>query len=242
MTSRRFDPALHQRKLLALLLAIYKTGGTHPGPGDKLVFKGGTCAVLFHQLPRLSFDLDFDLLSPFDAGDTDTLRAVLAGQATVREARDKRNTLFHLLNYEKGAPNIKVEINKRIWTHNAHRNAWLLGVEVRIADEATLATNKLVALADRPIPVARDLFDAHFFLKMGFPLNEALVLERTGKPLRDYLGGLPAFVERRFRPRDILHGLGDALGESQKTWARERLIADFRSEIERRINPLDTPG
>ncbi len=242
MTSRRLDPALHQRKLLALLLALYKTGGVRPGPGDKLVFKGGTCAALFHQLPRLSFDLDFDLLSPFDADDIDVLRAVLAGQAAVREARDKRNTLFFLLDNEKGAPNIKVEINKRIWTHNAYRNAWLLGVEVRIADEVTLATNKLVALTDRPIPVARDLFDAHFFLKMGFPLNEALVQERTGKSLQEYLAGLPQFVEKRFKPRDVLHGLGDALDEAQKAWARERLVADFRSEVEKRISSLGSPG
>jgi len=234
MTARGFDPVLHKRVLTALLLEIYKT----PGPAEKLVFKGGTCASLFYGLPRLSLDLDFDLPAPLEAAETARLRAALERHAAVREEKEKRQTLFFLAGYAKGAPNIKVEVGKRVWKNNADKPAWLLGVEMRIADEPTIATNKLVALADRKNPVARDLFDAHYFLKMGYPLNEALVRERTGKGLRDYLRGLGSFVRRRFTAKAVLHGLGDVLDGKQKAWVKGRLVEDFVGEIEARLAEL----
>jgi predicted nucleotidyltransferase component of viral defense system len=230
MTARRFDPILHKRVLTALLLEIYKT----PGPAEKLVFKGGTCAAFFYGLPRLSFDLDFDLPTPLAEAETARLRAALGRHGKVRDEKDKRNTLFFLLDYEKGAPNVKVEVNKRVWKNNSDKVVWMLGVDIRIADERTLATNKLVALTDRKNPVARDLFDAHYFLKMDYPLSEDLVRERTGKSLRDFLADLASFVPRVFTAKAVLHGLGDVLDEKQKTWARERLADDFLAEIRRR--------
>jgi len=227
MTARRFDPAYHKRKLTALLLEIYKTSGA----GDKLIFKGGTCASLFYGLPRLSFDLDFDLPVPLEARETASLRSALARHADIRDEKDKAQTLFFLLVYEKGAPHIKIEMNKRVWRLNADKAVWMLGVEMRIADERTLATNKIVALSDRRNPVARDLFDAHFFLTMGYRLNEDLILERTGKDLKAYLAELADFVPRVFTPKAVLHGLGDVLDEKQKTWAKNRLVGDFLREI-----------
>jgi predicted nucleotidyltransferase component of viral defense system len=215
--------------LTALLLEIYKTSGA----GDKLIFKGGTCASLFYGLPRLSFDLDFDLPVPFETGEAALLRAALARHAEVRDEKDKAQTLFFLLVYEKGAPNIKIEVNKRVWRHNSDKAVWMLGVEMRIADETTLATNKIVALSDRRNPVARDLFDAHYFLTMGYRLNEDLVRERTGKDLGRYLAELAAFVPRVFTPKAVLHGLGDVLDEKQKTWAKSRLVDDFLAEIKK---------
>jgi len=235
MTARGFDPVLHKRVLTTLLLEIYKT----PGPAEKLVFKGGTCAFLFYGLPRLSLDLDFDLPAPLDAPEAARLRAALERHAAVRDAKDKANTLFYLLDYAKGAPNVKVEVGKRIWKNNSEKPAWLLGVEMRIADEPTMATNKIVALADRKNPVARDLFDAHYFLKMGYPLNESLVRERTGKGLLDYLADLASLVPRVFTAKAVHHGLGDVLDEKQKSWVKGRLVKDFLGEIEARRKGLD---
>ncbi|MBM3294821.1 MAG: nucleotidyl transferase AbiEii/AbiGii toxin family protein [Candidatus Aminicenantes bacterium] len=234
MTARGFDPVLHKRVLTALLLEIYKT----PGPAEKLVFKGGTCASFFYGLPRLSLDLDFDLQTPLEAPESSRLRGALERHAAVREVKDKANTLFFLLNYARGAPPIKIEAGKRVWRNNSDRPAWMLGVEMRIADERTLATNKLVALADRKNPVARDLFDARFFLKMGYPLNEALVRERTGKSLSDYLADLAAFVPRVFTAKAVLHGLGDVLDEKQKAGVKGRLVKDFLDEIAARRKSL----
>ena len=191
--------------------------------GGRLGFKGGTCAYLFYDLPRISLDLDFDLLSPFEKKDVDSLRAILAKKGMIRDFRDKRFTIFFLLAYEKDAPNIKIEFNKRVWKNNTYKTIWFLGVEMRIADESTVLTNKLIALSDRRMPVARDLFDGYYLLKLGFKLNDKLIMERTGKTLEEYIEFLIPFIERTYNSRNILQGLGEVLEDKQKDWVKKEL-------------------
>ena len=227
MTKKGFSQELHKQILMKILVSIFKE------LGGKLGFKGGTCAYLFYELPRISFDLDLDLLSPFEKKDVDILKAILAKKAIIRDFKDKRFTVFFLLDYKKDAPNIKVEFNKRIWANNTYKPVWFLGVEMRIADESTILTNKLVALSDRRMPVARDLFDAYYFLKLGFKMNEKLIMERTGKTLEEYIEFLVPFVERTYNEKNILHGLGEVLEEKQKEWVKIELIQDMVKELKK---------
>jgi predicted nucleotidyltransferase component of viral defense system len=201
MTKRGFSREAHRQILIKLLIDIFKA------LDGKIGFKGGTCAFLFYDLPRISLDLDFDLLTPLEKGDVEVIRALLAERGTILDSRKKRYTAFFLLNYEKGSPNIKIELNRRIWKNNTYKPVWFLGVEMKIADEATLLTNKLVALTDRMAPVARDLFDADYFLKLGYTVNE----------------------------KNILHGLGEVLEEKQKDWVRRELLIDTIREIQKRL-------
>jgi predicted nucleotidyltransferase component of viral defense system len=219
--------SVNRQVLVKILLDTFKSAGI----SGKLAFKGGTCAYLFYDLPRMSLDLDFDLLSPFGKHEPDMLRAVFSRHAAIRESRDKQFTAFFLLDYEKGAPNIKVEINKRIWRSNVYKTVWFLGVNMKIADEQTVATNKIIALSDRISPVSRDLFDAYYFLKLGFKLNEKLIHERTGKSMSEYLTYLGTFVDRTYTARNILQGLGEVLEEKQKQWVKGALIHEFKDEI-----------
>lgn len=225
MTKKGFNQEYHKQILIKILVEIFKEFG------GRLGFKGGTCAYLFYELPRISLDLDFDLLSPFEKKDIDALRAILAKKGMIRDFRDKRFTIFFLLAYEKDAPNIKIEFNKRVWENNAYKTVWFLGVEMRIADESTVLTNKLVALSDRRMPVARDLFDGYYLLKLGFKLNEKLIMERTGKTLENYIGFLIPFIERTYDRKNILHGLGDVLENKQKDWVRKGLIQEIVKEL-----------
>lgn len=48
MTQGGLDIAAHKRALTQILTSIVKE------VGEKLVFKGGTCAFLFYDLPRFS--------------------------------------------------------------------------------------------------------------------------------------------------------------------------------------------
>ena len=201
--------------------------------GDRLGFKGGTCAALFHRLPRLSLDIDFDMLSSFSADDLDAVAALLRKNGRIRDSYDKRFTAFFLVDYEPGAPNIKVELNKRVWKNNIYRRIWMLGVEMRIADEQTLFTNKLVALTDRKQAVARDLFDVHYFLTMGFPVSEPLVRERTGKSLDEYLRFCASAVPKLFTQKNILLGLGELLDGKQKDLAKTSLIKETVALIQK---------
>ncbi|OQA54841.1 MAG: hypothetical protein BWY42_01614 [Candidatus Omnitrophica bacterium ADurb.Bin277] len=227
--SRLFEPELHKRYLSLLLVAIAKA---FP---EKIAFKGGTCAYLFYNLPRFSFDLDFDMLREFGAAEIDRFRGILSANGQAKEFSDKRNTVFCLFDYGKGRPNIKVEIGRRVWKNNVYKPVWFLGVPLLVADETTVLTNKLVALTDRKTAVARDLYDSWYFLTAGFPVNDALVRERTGKDVAEYLRETVDFIKRTYTSRNVLHGLGDALDEKQKSWAKDHLISETLRELERKM-------
>jgi len=232
VTRKGFDPDKHRRFLVRLLVDIGKEFGARVG------FKGGSCAAMFYDLPRLSLDLDFDALATLTNPDIDTLRGILGARAGLRDFKDKAHTLFFLVDYERDAPNIKVEINKRTWRNNRYRDIWFMGILIKIADEGTLLTNKLVALTNRKVPAARDLFDTNYFLKAGFPLNADLIVERTGKSAKDYLEEMVAYIERVFTEKNVLSGLGEVLDEAAKEWVRKELKSEVVREIRKLVEKI----
>jgi len=221
----KFDINLHQRILNSLLIEILK------GLDEKIAFKGGTCAALFYNLNRFSFDLDFDILEDLTSEEIDMVREALAKHGTIRDFYEKRYSIFFLLDYGKYYPNIKIEFNKRVWENNNYKMIWFLGIRMKIVDEATIFTNKLVALTTRRETVGRDLFDAYYFLKQRFPINENLIRERTDKSLKDYLQFLISFIKKNYTERNILQGLGEVLNPQQKEWAKKNLIPETVKEI-----------
>jgi predicted nucleotidyltransferase component of viral defense system len=227
--NRMLDKNMHQKYLSLLLAEIVKTWP------EKTAFKGGTCGYFFYNLPRFSFDLDFDMVQPFDDSDRDRLHEMASGHGELRDFMDKEFTLFGVFSYGRGLPHIKLELNKRVWKNNSYRTAWFRGLPLLIADEATLATNKLVALTDRKNAVARDLYDSWYFLQAGLPLHDGLIGERTGKTTVNYLKYAVAFIKKTYTRRNVLQGLGEALDERQKMWARNHLIDETVREMEKRI-------
>jgi predicted nucleotidyltransferase component of viral defense system len=230
MTKGGFDSNYHKRILFQILIDTFKK---FPG---KLGFKGGTCAYLFYNLPRISLDLDLDIISPFTPDEIDKLKIILGKSGIIKNFHDKIHTIFFLLNYKENAPNIKIEMNKRIWQNNVYVPAWIMGVEIKIADESTIFTNKLVALTDRKLPVARDLFDVYYFLKAEYPINHSLLKERTGKNEEEYLTFLERYIKKSFSKRNILQGLGEILDREQKEWVRKKLIDEIIVEIRRNLD------
>jgi len=220
MTRGKLDLEKHKKNLIALLIDIVRA------LNDKVAFKGGTAAMLFYNLPRLSLDLDFDILGELSDEDKARLQAAIEKHGQIKERQEKRFTLFYLLDYEENAPNIKIELNLRIWQNNSYKTFWLFGVPVQVADEATMSANKLVSLMDRKSPVARDVFDVYYFLKSDWPIKKELIKERTGLTMRDYLISAFGFVEKNFNEKNILSGIGELLDEKQKNWARKNLKKD----------------
>ena len=230
MTKLGIDIQLHKQTLIKILIDLAKE------MGEKIAFKGGTCAYLFYDLPRLSLDLDFDVLADLTEEDVEKIKYLLARHGAIKDFRQKHNTIFFLLDYLPNTPNIKIEFNKRVWENNNYKTIWFLGVEIAIADEQTIFTNKLVALTDRRQVLARDLFDVYYFLTIGLPVNEKLIKERTGKTVREYLKLLPKFIKTHYSEKNILSGLGEILAEKQKTWAKKELIKEAIKWIEKLIN------
>ncbi len=208
-----------------ILVEILKDIYSDPDLRIILGFKGGTAAMLFYDLPRLSVDLDFDLLD----GDKKELvlqkmTAILENHGTLRQALEKRYTLFFLISYEKGEHTIKVEISKRPSLSGFHEQSYL-GIPVLVMKKADMVANKLSALLTRQKFAMRDVFDIWFFLKHKWSINSAVVMEKTSLSLSQGLGQAEKQVHS-LKKAQLLQGLGELLDEKQKEWVRSKLVEE----------------
>lgn len=87
------DKGKHQSVMVNILKELY----SDPELRNILGFKGGTAAFLFYDLPRISVDLDFDIL---DEGKLpivfEKVEKILTNFGELQEATNKRYTLFFL--------------------------------------------------------------------------------------------------------------------------------------------------
>ena len=238
---RALNATKHKTNLTNILIDIYKDSILAPVLG----FKGGTAAMLFYKLPRLSIDLDFDLVS-IGKNDLDKNKAVidnmtglLATKYTIKDQSEKFNTLFWLVSYGKGLTNIKVEISTRKIPYNHYELKPFYGVKVMILDIKDMMAHKMVAAMQRRSTANRDLFDIHFFLKTRFAseVNYNIIKERTGKAPKEFYLDLLDFVQK-IEPQSVLTGLGEILNESQKDWAKVKLVEELQGLIQRQIDLL----
>lgn len=213
------NPDIHRTILLRILKDIY--GDSALGP--LLGFKGGTAAYFFHDLDRFSVDLDFDLLNNEKEDYVfEKIQKIIQEYGEIKEERQKRHTLFFLLSYGEKTPNIKVEINRRN-LGSEYEIKSILGISALVMKKKDMFAHKLVALTERK--TNRDIFDIHFFLKRHWPINEEIVQSRTGHPLKQYLKQCIRRLEKT-ADRSILNGIGELIGEKQKTWTKANLRKD----------------
>lgn len=215
------DNAKHRTNLIEILKDFYDD----PELRTALGFKGGTAAMLFYDLPRLSVDLDFDLLKE---GKEDLvfekIKAILEKRGELREARKKRFTLFFLVSYKWGEHNIKVEISRRE-TASGFAPKSYLGISMLVMKQEDMAAGKLSAIITRKKPAMRDVFDTWFFLKNHWPVSEKVFEQKTGMSLEEGMKTIIKQVEG-IRRNEVLQGLGELIGEGQKDWAREKLVEE----------------
>ncbi len=194
-------------------------------------FKGGTAAYLFHNLPRFSIDLDFNLL---ESGKKDLvferMKIILKEYGSVKVAREKRYTIFFLLSYGEDAANIKVEISKREFPDNYEVKNYL-GIPMLVMAQKDIFAHKLVAFLDRSGIANRDLFDLWFFFKGNWKINREIVELRTKKKIKDYLKDCIEQV-KKINETYILQGLGEVLDTEQKKWVKKNLKTDLIFLIE----------
>lgn len=216
-----FDQAKHKVILIEILKSIYGD----PDLRTILGFKGGTAAMLFYDLPRLSVDLDFDLLNA-DKKELvfKRMKTILERHGVLREAREKRFTLFFLLSYEKGEHTIKIDISKRKGMSGFESKGYL-GIAALVMRKEDMAAGKLSALLTRKKFAMRDVFDIWFFLKNKWQVNEMVLTEKTGLSLTKSLEQAIKKLNN-INKNQILQGLGDLLDVKQKVWVREKLIEE----------------
>jgi len=226
----KLDPTTHKTILFQILEGIY----TDTTISLYLGFKGGTAALMFYGLDRLSVDLDFDLLhedqEEYVFG---RVVAIVEKFGTLKEAYIKRFDLFCLLSYEDTARNIKVEISKRAFGSRYAIKTYL-GISMQVMVEEDMFAHKLMAMYERHGKTSRDIYDVWFFLKNRFPINQSIVEQRAGMPFRDLLGQCIGQLETMDNRR-ILAGMGEFLTASQKDWAKASLRNETIALLKLRI-------
>ena len=209
---------LHRDVLVAILREIYSDTLLR----TLLGFKGGTAAMLFYGLSRLSVDLDFDLLDPDKKESVfKRLKEILPHFGRVIEVWDKYHTLFFLLSYRKEERGLKVEISKRIM-RTAYTLKNYLGIPMLVMREEDMVAGKLAALLTRKRLATRDMFDLWFFLKESWQINEEFLKEKSGLSLKEALEKAQSVV-KNVKPSDLLAGIGELLDNKQKAWVRGHL-------------------
>lgn len=215
---------LHKEILTKILKDIYADISL----ASFLGFKGGTAASFFYELDRFSIDLDFDLLDVSQEGFIfEKVRDIISRFGKIKEARKKRFNLFYLLSYEEkksGAPNIKVEINRRDFGSKYAIHTYL-GISMKVMVQEDMIAHKMVAMYERIGRTNRDIYDVWFFLDHHWSINDAIITQRTKMPFK-------VFVQRcidvlgTVDNTKILDGLGDLLTPKQKIWAKAHLLED----------------
>lgn len=216
------DPITHKNILIRILKDIY----TDSMIGPILGFKGGTAVYLFYNLNRFSVDLDFDLLDESKKEYVfEHVRTILQKYGAVKEAQIKRYTLFFRLSYKDNQQNIKVEINLRDFGSRYEVKSYL-GISMKVMVQEDIAAHKMVAMVERMGKANRDIFDTYFFLQHNWPINERIIVHRTGLSMPDFLKKCIQELEG-LSDRGILAGLGDLLGtQQQKDWVKNKLKSE----------------
>lgn len=225
MRSLSIDTQKHSFIMSRILLSVFQ---------DKelcllLAFKGGTSLMFFHELPRFSTGLDFNLLDKTKLDMVySKIKALLLRFGRITDEVQKFFGPVFVLDYGKGERKLKVEVSTRFFDNHYEMRS-LAGTDIRVMTMPDMFAHKLCALGERSTP--RDVFDVWFFLKHNCEINENIVKLRTGLAVQEYalkcskqIGNLSA--------KELMQGLGEVVDHRQKEFVRNGLVAETSQLLE----------
>ena len=207
--------------LSKVLIALYKNDVL----GRELIFKWGTCAMLFYGLPRLSVDLDFDLKSEYTLEMwrilQKNLSMILLGFWEITDMAEKYNTILYEVRYKDYEKRLKIEISKRRnKVKTLQKN--FLWENIILVSKDTLFSQKLIALLHRKWITNRDIFDIWFFLSQGTDIDASIIEDFTESPIGAYLERVYNFIEA-YDFQKALYWLGELLDTTQKNFVKHKM-------------------
>ncbi len=227
------DKKKHTTILVKILKEIYKDTEL----ARNLGFKGGTALYLFYQLPRISVDLDFNLIEENKKQFVfEKLKKILEKFGKLEDATEKRFTLFFLLSYGKGERKIKVEVSKRP-IHPKYEVKNYLGIPILVTTKEGLASGKLSAFLTRKKFAARDLFDLWFILKNDWSFDEDYLKRQTGLDLKTALKKAKQKI-KKIKQIQLLQGIGELIEERQKDWIKSKLKEEVKFYLDLYLKTL----
>ena len=187
-----------------------------------LAFKGGTATMFFHNLPRFSTDLDFNLLDPQKEEEVyERVRKTVLKYGKIHDEAIKHYGIIVVLDYGIGERKLKIEISNREWeNHYEIRN--YLGLQMRVMVKEDMFAHKLCALLDRTEITSRDVFDCWFFLKERTSINKAIVESRMGMSIEQYLDKCIDSIQG-MSEKSLISGLGELTEGEMKDFVRQGL-------------------
>ncbi|MFC1497569.1 nucleotidyl transferase AbiEii/AbiGii toxin family protein [Verrucomicrobiota bacterium] len=216
------DVNRHKFFLLQVLKDIYADTEL----ASSLGFKGGTALMLFHDLPRFSVDLDFNLIkNSSDKPVYDKIRNILAGYGTIHDEVRKHYGMLLVLNYEDGDRNLKVEISNRTYPDEYEIKDYL-GISMKVMNLECMFTHKFMALLDRSSLTSRDVFDCWFCMKQRLALRRSILELRLNSSFEDYIDRSIELVAN-IKSNRILDGMGELLDPDVKKWVKISLVSEF---------------
>ena len=191
-----------------------------------LGFKGGTALMFFHDLPRFSVDLDFDLLRLEKSAQVYAkVKNILLRYGVIHDEAQKFFGDLLTLDYEHGERNLKIDISRRKF-NNEYEIKNLLGINIKTMKISDMFAHKLIALLGRKEIADRDIFDCWWFMSRQTPVKMAIIEEITQKTYSNYIQDCINAIES-LPKRNLLYGLGELLELNMKPFVRNKL----RTEI-----------
>ena len=208
----------HKFYLVQLLKDIYSDSEL----ANCLGFKGGTAMMFFYDLPRFSVDLDFNLLLPEKSEHVyQKVKKIVLKHGTIHDEAQKHYGPLLVLDYGTTERKLKIEISNRS-ADDEYEIKNLLGINMKVMTLRDMFSHKLCALLDRGSLVNRDIFDCWFFMSKQTPINPAIIEQRMGKSVPEYLQDCIDTLEN-IPNKSLLDGLGELLNPQQKTFVRNKL-------------------
>ncbi len=196
--------------------------------------------MFFHNLPRFSVDLDFNLINAYYEDQVyDAVRTILLKYGKIHDEAKKFYGPILVLDYGAGDRKLKVEISKRDFG-NKYIIANLLGLNIKLMAKENMFAHKLCAMLDRNEITNRDIFDCWFYMENRTPINRKVVEQRMGKSLEAYLQDC---IDRlnSMSDRGMLNGLGELMDEDMKKFVKTKLRKETIQLLEfYKLCPIET--
>jgi len=242
MIELRREDAFNKAQLLRLLIEIVDNKSL----SQSLYFKGGSCAALLGYLDRFSVDLDFDLKSLKKEDQIRSEFQKIFQKLNLIVDKENPKVLEYLLKYQSGKNqrnSIKLISLYQQFINNTYTPQYIKEID-RIINCQTIETmfaHKMVALIDRfdkyKAIAGRDVYDIHYFFLHGYSYNRALIEERTGMKLKEFLENLIKFIEDRVTLTIVSQDLNTLLPYDKFEAVRKILISEtlmfLRNELEK---------
>ena len=212
------NTAKHKFYMTQILKDIY----TDAELANNLGFKGGTALMFFHELPRFSVDLDFNLLAS-DKNDLtyQKIRKIVLKYGKIHDEAQKHFGNLVVLDYGIGERKLKIDISNRV-NNDEYEICNLLGINIKTMSLKDMFSNKLCALLNRNSVVNRDIFDSWFLMNRQTSVNQTIIERRMGKSLPDYLQDCIEAIEN-LPNKTLLDGLGELVSQEFKIFIRNKL-------------------